>query len=88
MDIRDFDLNLLPALDALLRHQSVTIAARELNMSQSALSAALARLRTVLGDELLVRTGRGMRPTTRAIELGTLLSSLLEQVRDNLLSTD
>jgi len=54
-------------------------------MSQSALSAALARLRTLLGDELLVRTGRGMRPTARAADLAGPLASILGQVRDDIL---
>jgi DNA-binding transcriptional LysR family regulator len=86
MDIRDIDLNLLPPLEALLRLRSVTLAARELDMSQSALSAALARLRALLGDPLFVRTGRGMRPTPRAAQLHAPLLALLELVRRDLLA--
>lgn len=86
-DIRAFDLNLVPVLDALLRHQNVTMAARELDMSQSAVSAALARLRTLLGDDLLVRTGRGMRPTVRALELKASVSQVLGQIRDELIAS-
>jgi len=82
MDIRSIDLNLLPILDALLRHRSVTRAAVELDMSQSALSAALARLRTLLGDPLFVRTGRGLDPTPRALALAEPLRGLLDVVRD------
>lgn len=85
MDIRDIDLNLLPVLDALVRHQSATRAAQELNMSQSALSGALARLRELLGDELFVRTGRGLRPTLRASELAGPVSEILLQVRERVL---
>lgn len=85
MDIRSVDLNLLPALDALLRHHSVTMAARELDMSQSALSAALARLRQLLGDELFVRTGRGLLPTARAAVLAEPVAAILAQVRDRVL---
>ena len=85
MDIRTIDLNLLPVLDALLRQRSVTQAARELDMSQSALSAALARLRKLLGDELFVRTGRGLRPTARAAELAEPVAMILGQVRERVL---
>lgn len=86
MDIRQVDLNLLPVLDALLRHHSVTLAARELNMSQSALSTALSRLRVLLGDTLFVRTGRGLMPTPRAAALAPHVAAILEQVRERVLS--
>lgn len=86
VDIRRVDLNLLPVLDALLRHRSVSVAARELDMSQSALSSALARLRTLLGDALFVRTGRGLLPTPRATQLAGPLALILEQVRERVLS--
>ncbi len=87
MDIRSVDLNLLPVLDALLRHRSATLAARELNMSQSALSTALGRLRVLLGDELFVRTGRGLRPTARASALGEPVAEIIERVRDRVLQS-
>jgi len=86
MDIRSIDLNLLPVLDALLRHRSVSLAARELDMSQSALSSALGRLRELLGDALFVRTGRGMLPTARATQLAEPVAAILAQVRDSVLS--
>ena len=86
MDIRHIDLNLLPVLDALLRHHSVTLAARELNMSQSALSTALGRLRTLLGDALFVRTGRGLLPTPRAVALAQPVATILEQLREQVLA--
>lgn len=86
MDIRKVDLNLLPVLDALLRHRSVTLAARELEMSQSALSSSLARLRELLGDSLFVRTGRGLLPTPRAALLAEPVAAILEKVRDKVLS--
>jgi DNA-binding transcriptional LysR family regulator len=85
MDIRSVDLNLLPVLDALIRHRSVTRAALELNMSQSATSAALARLRTTLGDLLFVRTGRGLAPTARASELAGPVAGILERLREGVL---
>lgn len=64
--LRDLDLNLLLALHVLLEERSVSRAALRLGRTQSATSRMLGRLREVLGDPLLVRTGRGMRPTPRA----------------------
>lgn len=86
MDIRSLDLNLLPVFDALLRHRSVSLAARELDMSQPAMSHALKRLRTLLGDPLFVRTGRGVMPTARADSLGLPVRDILERVRDGLMT--
>ncbi|WNI16720.1 LysR family transcriptional regulator [Actinacidiphila sp. ITFR-21] len=63
------DMNLLPALDALLREGSVTGAAAVMNVSPSAMSRTLARLRRVVGDPLLVPSGRGLVLTARAREL-------------------
>lgn len=86
MDIKSVDLNLLPVLDALLRQRSVTLAARELDMSQSAVSTALGRLRDTLGDQLFVRTGRGMLPTPRASQLTEPVEAILDKLRDEVLS--
>ncbi len=86
MDIRALDLNLLPVLDALLRHRSVSTAARELDMSQPAMSHALKRLRALLGDALFVRTGRGVLPTARAQALAQPVREILDRVRDGVLS--
>jgi DNA-binding transcriptional LysR family regulator len=63
------DLNLLPALDALLAEGSVTGAARRLGLSASAMSRSLARLRSMTGDPLLVRAGNTLVPTPRAIAM-------------------
>ncbi|MEP7328248.1 MAG: LysR family transcriptional regulator [Betaproteobacteria bacterium] len=63
------DLNLLFTLDALLAEGSVARAARRLRLSPSAMSRALARLRKTTGDPLLVRAGRGLVPTPRALQL-------------------
>ncbi|MFF4350760.1 LysR family transcriptional regulator [Streptomyces sp. NPDC001530] len=63
------DMNLLPALDALLRAGSVAGAAAELNVSPSAMSRTLGRLRRVVGDPLLVPSGRGLTRTPRAQEM-------------------
>lgn len=87
MDIKSVDLNLLPVLDALLRHRSVTLAARELDMSQSAVSTALGRLRATLVDPLFVRTGHGMLPTPRASQLAEPVAAILYKVRDEVLSS-
>lgn len=64
--LRRLDLNLLPVFAALLRERSVTRAGQALFLSQPATSAALARLREALKDELLVRNGRVLEPTARA----------------------
>jgi len=63
------DLNLLVTLDVVLSEGSVARAARRLGLSPSAMSRALSRLRDVTGDPLLVRAGRGLVPTPRALEL-------------------
>jgi len=67
--MRTFDLNLLRTLDALLRAGSVTGAAERLHLSVPATSHALARLRELTGDPLLVRAGRRLVPTPRAVAL-------------------
>ena len=61
------DLNLLVALDVLLAEKSVARAAKRLQLSPSAMSRTLARLRETTGDALLVRAGRGLVPTSRAL---------------------
>ena len=66
MSARSTNLNLIPILRALLNEQSVVGAAKEVSLSQPAVSGALARLREVLDDPLLVRVGRSMRLTPRA----------------------
>ena len=63
------DFNLLLTLDVLLAEGSVAGAAKRLNLSASAMSRALARLREATGDPLLVRAGRGLVPTPRALRL-------------------
>src|SRR5476649_205951 len=77
----DVDLNLLVALDALLAEGSVTGAARRLGLSTSAMSRTLARLRSAMGDPLLVRAGRGLVPTPRATELRDRVHQLSRDVR-------
>jgi DNA-binding transcriptional LysR family regulator len=72
------DLNLLVTLDVLLAESSVARAAQRLRLSPSAMSRALARLRETTGDPLLVRAGRGLVPTPRALELRGRVSQLVQ----------
>lgn len=71
------DLNLLVTLDVLLTEGSVAGAARVLRLSPSAMSRALARLRAATGDPLLVRSGRGLVPTPRALALRERVGAVL-----------
>lgn len=72
------DLNLLVTLDVLLAESSVARAAKRLHLSPSAMSRALARLRETTGDPLLVRAGRGLVPTPRALELRERVGQLVD----------
>ncbi|KAA0941720.1 LysR family transcriptional regulator [Pseudomonas sp. ANT_H14] len=72
------DFNLLVTLDVLLAEGSVARAAQRLRLSPSAMSRALARLRETTGDPLLVRAGRGLVPTPRALELREQVSQLVQ----------
>src|SRR6478672_655410 len=74
------DLNLLVTLDAVLAEGSVARAAQRLRLSPSAMSRALARLRQTTGDPLLVRAGRGLVPTPRALQLRERVSELVQEV--------
>jgi DNA-binding transcriptional LysR family regulator len=73
------DLNLLVTLDVLLAEGNVARAAKRLRLSPSAMSRALARLRETTGDPLLVRAGRGLVPTPRAVELRERVSQLVQE---------
>jgi DNA-binding transcriptional LysR family regulator len=74
------DLNLLPALDALLRRRNVSHAAADVGLSQPAMSRALSRLRDVLGDPLLVRGAGGFVLTPRAMRLAPIVASALVEI--------
>lgn len=80
MDLRRYDLNLLVVLEALLEEGSVTAAAGRLKLSQSAVSAALERLRAMFSDPLLVRVGNRMQPTPVALKLQGPLKTALASV--------
>ncbi|GHH27738.1 LysR family transcriptional regulator [Lentzea cavernae] len=75
------DLNLIEALDALLAENSVTKAAAKLHTSAPAMSRALARLRRVFDDPLLVRAGRDLVPTPRALELRGEVHAIASRAR-------
>ena len=72
------DLNMLVTLDVLLAEGSVARAAGRLHLSPSAMSRALARLREATGDPLLVRAGRGLVPTPRALDMRERVSQLVQ----------
>lgn len=76
------DFNLLSALEVLLEEQSVVRAADRLGLSPSAMSRTLTRLRQSLGDPLLVRAGRGLVPSPRALELRGRVGTLTREVRN------
>ena len=76
------DFNLLLTLDAVLTEGSVVRAARRLHLSPSAMSRALARLRETTGDPLLVRAGRGLVPTPRALELRDRVALLVQETEE------
>ena len=86
LNISGVDLNLLPPLAALLRRRNVTHAASDAGMSQPAMSRALARLRALLDDPLLVRGVAGYVLTPRAAALQPRLEAMLTGLRDMLTS--
>ncbi|MCX5410272.1 LysR family transcriptional regulator [Streptomyces sp. NBC_00335] len=73
------DLNLLTALDALLEEGSVGGAAARLHVTSPAMSRSLGRIRKATGDQILVRTGRSMVPTTRALAMRAEVHALVQQ---------
>lgn len=79
--MKTYDLNLLRVLDAVLSAGSVSAAAERLHLSVPATSHALARLREVMGDPLLVRAGRRLVPTPRALELREPVAQWMAQAQ-------
>ncbi|WP_347929939.1 LysR substrate-binding domain-containing protein [Pseudomonas helvetica] len=88
MNIADIDLNLLKVFEALHDESSASRAALRLGVTQSAVSAALRRLRDVYADQLFVRTGRGLAPTLRANQLKPVISDALNKCRQSLAMVD
>jgi LysR family nod box-dependent transcriptional activator len=80
--LRGMDLNLLKAFEALMQERNVTRAGERLGVTQPSASAALARLRLLFGDELLVKSGREMRPTPFAERIAQRIHQLLLEVED------
>lgn len=80
MSFLTLDLNLLRVFDAVMSEQNLTRAANRLAMTQPAVSNALKRLRDGLGDELLIRTAHGVRPTPRAEELWPTIRKALAEL--------
>ncbi|MBN3857456.1 LysR family transcriptional regulator [Paraburkholderia sp. Ac-20340] len=83
-DISGVDLNLLKIFEALFEEGGASRAAIRLDMTQSAVSAALKRLRVLYDDRLFTPTGRGLAPTSRARELKPVVSEALDRVRQSL----
>jgi DNA-binding transcriptional LysR family regulator len=86
MSLSGIDLNLLLVLHTVLRERNVARAAKRLNVTASAVSNALARLRAALDDPLTIRSGRGIVPTPRAAELEPVLARALGEL-DRAVST-
>ncbi|HEY4373864.1 MAG TPA: LysR family transcriptional regulator [Burkholderiales bacterium] len=84
MELKDVDLNLLLVFNDLLKEHAVSRVARNLGMSQPGVSNALNRLRRLLGDDLFLRTGRGMEPTPFAQRLAEPVAHALALIHDSL----
>lgn len=84
MSIGRTDLNLLKVFDAVYEERSLVLAGKRLNLTQSAVSHALARLRELVGDELFMRTGKGMVPTGRAAAMAPALRDSLRRIEATL----
>jgi len=84
MNINTLDLNLLRLFDAVWRARSVSLAAKQLGLSQPAASQGLARLRNTLGDALFERSGAGVRPTPRADRLAKAVQNALATLEEAL----
>lgn len=84
VNLSALDLNLLLVLDAVLAEKSVARAAERLHVTSPAISNALARLRDAVGDPIVTRSGRGIVPTPRALELGAQISPALRRIDEAL----
>jgi len=84
LNFRSLDLNLLRVFDEVMAERSLTRAAHKLSITQPAVSNAMRRLREVLGDELVVRSGQGVEPTPRALALWPPVREALAQLQESL----
>jgi DNA-binding transcriptional LysR family regulator len=87
-NFRTLDLNLLRVFDQVMTDRNLTKAARQLAMTQPAVSNALGRLRDALGDQLVTRSGYGVEPTPRALALWPAVSDALRQLESSLTPGD
>ena len=83
-NFRTLDLNLLRVFDEVMAERSLTRAARNLALTQPAVSNALRRLRDALGDELVRRSGQGMEPTPRATALWPQVRAALRLLQESM----
>ena len=88
INFRTLDLNLLRVFDEVMAERSLTRAARNLSLTQPAVSNALRRLRQALGDELVQRSGQGMAPTPRAIAVWPAVREALRQLQESLVPNE
>ena len=86
MDLHRIDLNLLKVFECIYRLRSLTETAREISLTQPAVSHALNRLRETLGDRLFIRTSTGLEPTSRADELSGPIKAALHMLDDALMA--
>lgn len=87
-NFRTLDLNLLRVFDEVMAERSLTRAARNLSLTQPAVSNALRRLRETLGDELVQRSGQGMAPTPRARAIWPAVREALQQLQSSLMPSE
>ena len=87
-NFRTLDLNLLRVFDEVMAEGSLTRAARNLSLTQPAVSNALRRLRETLGDELVQRSGQGMAPTPRARAIWPAVREALAQLQSSLIPNE
>ncbi|UWU67820.1 LysR family transcriptional regulator [Bradyrhizobium sp. NC92] len=88
MRFKGLDLNLLVVLDSLMTARNLTAAARSINLSQPAMSAAVARLRAYFGDELFTMRGRTLVPTPRAESLASPVRKALLDIQLSIIARD
>jgi DNA-binding transcriptional LysR family regulator len=88
LNFRTLDLNLLRVFDEVMAERSLTRAARNLSLTQPAVSNALRRLRETLGDELVQRSGQGMAPTPRALAIWPAVREALQQLQASLVPNE
>src|SRR6478735_6434150 len=84
-NFRTLDLNLLRVFDQVMAERNLTRAARNLSMTQPAVSNALSRLRDSLGDRLVSRSGYGVEPTPRALALWPAVADALRQLESSII---